>query len=144
MKKFVGKRELKKYVQIEKHLLSYVSTLRLSFKLGGPDYTAASTRIVDAMGELVSTSKSGYKYFGAAKNLPGVRELFEKDVGPGAERRTRAQIYRTITPDYYGWRDEVKAAAWFSHVTRCAEYEKRKLYWRVYHVMCRMIRNFWH
>ena len=76
-------------------------------ELGGPDYFAASSRITDAMGEeLVSTSKSGYIYFGAAKNLPGVRELFEKPQTNYAERRTRAQIYRSITPNYYGWRDE--------------------------------------
>ncbi|XP_053991233.1 pre-mRNA-splicing factor ISY1 homolog [Hylaeus volcanicus] len=75
--------------------------------LGGPDYSVTSARLSDALGEeLVSTSTSGYKYFGAAKNLPGVREFFEKDSSSTTERRTRAQIYRNITPDYYGWRDE--------------------------------------
>lgn len=91
-------------------------------ELGGPDYSAASTRVVDSMGaELVSTSKSGYKYFGAAKNLPGVRELFEKEVGDAPERRTRAQIYRNITPDYYGWRDEEDPDVLFHEAEKEAE-----------------------
>lgn len=76
--------------------------------MGGPDYRAASTRIDDAMGsEISSTAHSGYKYFGAAKDLPGVRELFESEMKTQSNKRTRAQLYRNITPDYYGWRDEV-------------------------------------
>merc|ERR1712190_412150 len=49
---------------------------------------------------------SGYKYFGAAKDLPGVRELFETEVVPEAPRKTRKQLFKNIQPDYYGWRDE--------------------------------------
>jgi hypothetical protein len=44
----------------------------------------------------------GYKYFGAAKDLPGVRELFEAipaDVG----RKTRAEYMKQIDADYYGF-----------------------------------------
>lgn len=51
----------------------------------------------------------GYKYYGAAKDLPGVRELFrEKDEEAELRRRkrTRADMYKNITPDYYGYRDE--------------------------------------
>ena len=48
---------------------------------------------------------SGYKYFGAAKQLPGVRELFEKEA-PRVVRRTRHQLYQHINADYYGFRDE--------------------------------------
>jgi len=73
--------------------------------LGGPDYKASSTRIVDAFGAELP-GEGGYKYFGAAKELPGVRELFERETAPKAPRKTRGQLYRHITPDYYGWRDE--------------------------------------
>lgn len=45
------------------------------------------------------------RYFGAAKNLPGVKELFEKEA-PKAARRSRYQMHRAIDPDYYGFRDE--------------------------------------
>ena len=47
----------------------------------------------------------GYKYFGAAKQLPGVRELFEKEA-PRQIRRTRHQMFRHIDADYYGFRDD--------------------------------------
>jgi len=48
----------------------------------------------------------GYRYFGAAKDLPGVRELFEKQQQSKQSKRNRAELYRRITPDYYGWREE--------------------------------------
>jgi hypothetical protein len=51
----------------------------------------------------------GYKYYGAAQELPGVRELFaEKDDEYNKQRnkRTRGDIYKNITPDYYGYRDD--------------------------------------
>lgn len=59
---------------------------------------------VDAEGREVPGSR-GYKYFGAAKDLPGVRELFslkEKSI----PRKTRAELMKNLDPDYYGWRDE--------------------------------------
>jgi pre-mRNA-splicing factor ISY1 len=47
----------------------------------------------------------GYRYFGAAKNLPGVRELFIK--APAVRpKRTRAQITKGLDADYYGYRDD--------------------------------------
>ena len=45
------------------------------------------------------------RYFGAAKQLPGVRELFEREP-PRQIRRTRHQMYAHINADYYGFRDE--------------------------------------
>ena len=48
---------------------------------------------------------AGYRYFGAAKQLPGVKELFEREA-PKAVRRSRHQMYKGIDPDYYGFRDE--------------------------------------
>ncbi|XP_054153802.1 pre-mRNA-splicing factor ISY1 homolog [Oppia nitens] len=47
----------------------------------------------------------GYKYFGAAKDLPGVRELFSHEP-PLIPRKTRAELMRDIDADYYGFRDE--------------------------------------
>jgi len=73
-------------------------------ELGGPDYNAIEPRSFDADGRELPGG-GGYKYFGAAKELPGVRELFQAEA-PQRPRRTRAQIYKTITPDYYGYRDE--------------------------------------
>merc|ERR1712003_62881 len=73
--------------------------------LGGPDYAAAAPKDVETYGAELA-SHTGYKYFGAAKDLPGVRELFETEVIPEAPRKTRKQLFKNIQPDYYGWRDE--------------------------------------
>ncbi|KAG6976567.1 hypothetical protein JG688_00001233 [Phytophthora aleatoria] len=73
-------------------------------QLGGPDYSKSQPQAYDADGTPVS-SVGGYKYFGAAKNLPGVRELFQKEeIEP--RKRTRQDMYKHIEPDYYGFRDD--------------------------------------
>ena len=43
----------------------------------------------------------GYRYFGAAKDLPGVKEVFRREV-PIAPERTNEQIRKVITPTYFG------------------------------------------
>lgn len=73
--------------------------------LGGTDYKALAPKEVEIYGAELA-SLSGYKYFGAAKDLPGVRELFDTEAIPEAPRKTRKQLFRNIQPDYYGWRDE--------------------------------------
>jgi len=73
--------------------------------LGGTDYKAAKAKDVETYGAELA-AHSGYKYFGAAKDLPGVRELFETEVVPEAPRKSRKQLFKNIQPDYYGWRDE--------------------------------------
>jgi len=73
--------------------------------LGGADYKAQTKSDGEVYGAELA-SHSGYKYFGAAKDLPGVRELFEATVVPEAPRKTRKQLFKNIQPDYYGWRDE--------------------------------------
>lgn len=47
----------------------------------------------------------GYRYFGAAKDLPGVRELFEREI-PLPPRKTHAEFMKDIDADYYGYRDD--------------------------------------
>jgi pre-mRNA-splicing factor ISY1 len=77
-------------------------------ELGGPDYAKTGPKITDSEGRPVtdvSGRGAGYRYFGAAKNLPGVRELFEKEA-PRQVRYTRAELHRRIDADYYGYRDE--------------------------------------
>jgi len=73
--------------------------------LGGPDHKANAPKDTESYGAELA-SHSGYKYFGAAKDLPGVRELFEATDVPEAPRKTRKQLFKNIKPDYYGWRDE--------------------------------------
>lgn len=74
-------------------------------QLGGADYKAQAAQEQDSYGAELA-GQSGYKYFGAAKDLPGVRELFESEEPPVAPRKTRAMLFKNIEPDYYGWRDE--------------------------------------
>ena len=50
-------------------------------------------------------SAKGYKYFGAAKDLPGVRELFQNEP-QGAAKKSRSELMRRVNPDYYGFLDE--------------------------------------
>ncbi|KAF4678641.1 NineTeen Complex (NTC) component [Perkinsus olseni] len=86
--------------------------------LGGPDYSAMRAGAGEAGEGAEIIGGNGYKYFGAAKDLPGVRELFEHQRAMRAaedaerkKRRTRKELYQDIEPDYFGWRaddDEVQ------------------------------------
>ncbi|XP_071817929.1 pre-mRNA-splicing factor ISY1 homolog [Apostichopus japonicus] len=73
-------------------------------ELGGPDYQKVGPKMLDSEGKEVPGNR-GYKYFGAAKDLPGVRELFEQEPTLPA-RKTRAEMMKRIDADYYGYRDE--------------------------------------
>lgn len=48
--------------------------------IGGPDYKSAAHALSSAQEDMEGMDENGYKYFGAAKNLPKVRELFQKEV----------------------------------------------------------------
>jgi pre-mRNA-splicing factor ISY1 len=69
--------------------------------LGGPDYARTAPLITD---DAIKT-QSGYMYFGAAKNLPGVQELL-KPATTEVARKTRYELYKDIDADYYGFRDD--------------------------------------
>ncbi|XP_003388122.1 PREDICTED: pre-mRNA-splicing factor ISY1 homolog [Amphimedon queenslandica] len=73
-------------------------------ELGGPDYNRHGPKMIDHEGKEVPGNR-GYKYFGAARDLPGVRELFEKKPAKPA-RLTRGDLARRVNADYYGYRDE--------------------------------------
>ncbi|XP_051967732.1 pre-mRNA-splicing factor ISY1 homolog isoform X1 [Xyrauchen texanus] len=88
-------------------------------ELGGPDYRRVGPKMLDHEGKEVPGNR-GYKYFGAAKDLPGVRELFEKEPVP-TPRRTRAELMKDIDAEYYGYRDEDDGAL----VPLEQEYEKQ-------------------
>ena len=76
-------------------------------QLGGPDYNALEPKALDAEGRPLPGG-GGYKYFGAARDLPGVKELFEAPA-PVKKRRTRGDMFKHVTPDYYGFRDDKDA-----------------------------------
>ena len=74
-------------------------------QLGGPDFNQIERKQQLEHGEDNLHLQSGYRYFGAAKDLPGVKELFQKQRAKALKRK-RGDIYKYITPDYYGWREE--------------------------------------
>ncbi|CAB4417443.1 unnamed protein product [Rhizophagus irregularis] len=73
-------------------------------RLGGPDYKRVGPKMLDHEGKEVPGNR-GYKYFGRAKDLPGVRDLFEQEA-PSPQKRTRFDLYKNVDADYYGYRDE--------------------------------------
>lgn len=73
--------------------------------LGGPDYTVMRSGLGEMDGAEVP-GQGGYKYFGVAKELPGVRELLEEQVQTEAPRKSRKDLLRHVDPEYFGWSDE--------------------------------------
>ncbi|KAG0713340.1 Pre-mRNA-splicing factor ISY1 [Chionoecetes opilio] len=73
-------------------------------ELGGPDYGRVGPKMTDMDGQEAPGNR-GYMYFGAAKDLPGVRELFEQEPPP-PPRKTRGELMKDIDADYYGYRDD--------------------------------------
>ncbi|XP_014281687.1 pre-mRNA-splicing factor ISY1 homolog [Halyomorpha halys] len=73
-------------------------------ELGGPDHSRSGPKMLDAEGKEVPGNR-GYKYFGAARQLPGVRELFEQ-APPPPPHKTRGELMRDIDASYYGYMDD--------------------------------------
>ncbi|KAL0914403.1 hypothetical protein M5K25_014747 [Dendrobium thyrsiflorum] len=96
--------------EINKLLRERVHWERRIVDLGGPNYTKNIAKMTDLDGNIIDVPNPsgrgpGYRYFGAAKKLPGVRELFEKPPEI-RRRRTRYDIYKRINASYYGYRDD--------------------------------------
>ena len=72
-------------------------------KLGGADYKKYEPKTLDADGYEVPNA-GGYRYFGAAKNLPGVAELF-KNKPKQIAKKSYIDMYKGINLDYYGMDD---------------------------------------
>lgn len=90
--------EINKLLREKRHWENQISAL------GGPHYRRYGPKMFDAEGREVPGNR-GYKYFGAAKDLPGVRELFEQEPAPPV-KKTRVELMKNIDADYYGYRDD--------------------------------------
>ncbi len=83
--------------------------------LGGPNYmrgVGGSSKIYDESGREIPGGGRGYRYFGRARELPGVKELFEAAAkqqpkgGAAAEDRpleTREDLRKAVDARYYGY-----------------------------------------
>jgi len=69
-------------------------------ELGGKDVS----RLAQTGTQLLDKSTTGYRYFGRAKDLPGVRELLEQHVEPA--KKTKSDLVRAVDAQYYGYMDE--------------------------------------
>jgi len=78
---------------------------RQILELGGPNHAARSAAVSAEAEGVELPGSGGYRYFGAAKSLPGVRELFDVKQ-KRSKKRSRGEIQRRLTVDYFGWRDE--------------------------------------
>ncbi|RPB20134.1 Isy1-like splicing factor [Terfezia boudieri ATCC MYA-4762] len=90
--------------------------------LGGPNYMRFAPKIYDDEGREVPGNR-GYRYFGRARELPGVRELFEeikpKPKNTEVEKKASESIRKFVDADYYGYnRDEEDGVL--------LEYERKK------------------
>ncbi|TPX55060.1 hypothetical protein PhCBS80983_g05632 [Powellomyces hirtus] len=90
--------EINKYIREKRH---WENRIR---ELGGPDYKRVGPKMLDQEGKEVPGAR-GYKYFGRAKDLPGVRELFAEEA-PDVAKSSRHALYKRVDADYYGYRDE--------------------------------------
>ncbi|KAG7421406.1 Pre-mRNA-splicing factor ISY1 [Fusarium oxysporum f. sp. rapae] len=73
--------------------------------LGGPNYMRGGAKIYDEQGREIPGSGKGYKYFGRARELPGVKELFEAAKNQGDEKplEERHDMRRNVDAAYYGY-----------------------------------------
>lgn len=88
--------------------------------LGGPNYTRGVAKLYDEHGrEIPGGGGKGYKYFGRAKELPGVKELFEaakaKATADEKPLEGRTDIRKQVDASYYGWSPDEEDDALLSY-----------------------------
>lgn len=73
-------------------------------ELGGPNYMRGGGKVYDEAGNEIPGGGKGYRYFGRARELPGVKELFEAKK-PKEEKglESRADLRMRVDAAYYGY-----------------------------------------
>lgn len=81
--------------------------------LGGPNYMRGSGRVYDDEGREIPGGGKGYRYFGRARELPGVKEMFEaaarRGKGPAEEQEGAGSgrggdiATRKVDANYFGY-----------------------------------------
>ncbi|MCJ1287310.1 NineTeen Complex (NTC) component [Xylographa opegraphella] len=72
--------------------------------LGGPNYMR-SGKVYDDEGKEIPGGGKGYRYFGRARELPGVKELFESSKPKASDKalESRADLRKQVDASYYGY-----------------------------------------
>ena len=74
--------------------------------LGGPNYMRGGGKIYDEQGREIPGSGKGYRYFGRARELPGVKELFEAAKSKDQQDKPLEEskdLRRNVDAAYYGY-----------------------------------------
>ncbi|EFC44814.1 KIAA1160 protein-like protein [Naegleria gruberi] len=76
-------------------------------ELGGIDYSKQDIKLYDDNGQIIEIGE-GYKYFGAARELPGIKELlFEKQKSSEKQQKNKFnELYKGIDSFYYGYNED--------------------------------------
>ncbi|KAL2017369.1 hypothetical protein VTK56DRAFT_2249 [Thermocarpiscus australiensis] len=92
--------------------------------LGGPNYMRGGGKVYDEAGREIVGGGKGYRYFGRARELPGVKELFEAAAKARQEEaekplEERADLRRQVNAAYYGYAPDEEDA-------KLLEYERAR------------------
>lgn len=77
--------------------------------LGGPNYTRGGGRVYDDEGREIPGGGKGYRYFGRARELPGVKEMFEAAARKSTRRDEEAtggfneMLRKHVDANYFGY-----------------------------------------
>eukprot|EP00871_Galdieria_phlegrea_P002782 jgi/Galph1/3504/GphlegSOOS_G2134.1 len=91
--------------QINKLLREKYHWERRIRELGGPDYSRSALPVGEGEAIQIRGNK-GYYYFGAARELPGVKELLKESYTKEEKKRSRAELYQCVDAEYYGFLDD--------------------------------------
>ncbi|KAL2212835.1 Isy1-like splicing factor [Sarocladium strictum] len=73
--------------------------------LGGPNYMRGGGKVYDEQGREIPGGGKGYRYFGRAKELPGVKELFEAAAASTEDKKPeeKRDFRKRVDAAYYGY-----------------------------------------
>ncbi|KAK0628607.1 Isy1-like splicing factor [Bombardia bombarda] len=75
--------------------------------LGGPNFMRGGGKVYDEAGREILGGGKGYKYFGRARDLPGVKELFEAATKAKQDEEkpleAREDLRKQVDAAYYGY-----------------------------------------